>query len=342
MKRLLRVTSRAYPANGRAELVDALCETYGDAIPFRESVRVLTNGLQLKTRMEFHRPVDLLRNAYFLSSCMFACAVAASQLMNHWELHQIDLYDITMVVAGLCWTVVLLSRRVRLVRFLGSLMTALTFWSWTTQPFSLHPSLSRWLVLVVVAGYLVLTALPTSKLRLAALIVGVTAIRLFWANGLWWHPSVQNWPRPVNFWDLSTNLLFVNVLLWVVPFLVLKMSWTETTNDIRRTGAPVWPIIWGSTYGALLSGALRSGGSRAHLVMYVFGAVVVGLFAGTALLSPWRPLWWASLSWFFVVSGFLWFVNFGPIIPGLWAILFFVGGVSLALLTRRTKRLLLA
>jgi hypothetical protein len=341
MSRLLHLTLRAYPAEGRVELLAAMHETYGDETPLRESLRVLTNGLKLKTR-ESNRPGDLVRVAYFVSCCMFAIEFPVSQLMNHWELQKIDFLDFAIMMGAACWALAMLSQRVVLLRIVGAVMTGLTFWDWTTEPFPSYPVHARWFVPVAVAAYVALTILPVSSRQLAVLLISVTAMRLLSTTNERWNLPLSDWPRKLGIGDLVTNLVFRDVLLWVVPFLLLKRSRTSSTQCLSFPAASRWPILWATAFGALEAGAFSGGGPRAHFVMYVFAFFVIGFFLMAGVFAPWRPLWWASLSWFFVINGFSWFVNLGPIIPGLSAILFFIGGASLFTITRRTNRLLLA
>jgi hypothetical protein len=326
MNRLLRVTSRAYPATGRAELVDALQETYGDAIPFRESVRVLTNGLQLKTQQEFGGRNDVLTNSFVALSIGMMPAKNAWALVKHSLIQMHWIVALVWVLVPVAWSIAVLARRLTIARVLGVLLFVPPLGR-IPRDFEITAILQLSLIPIIFLG---LTFMPVFRHRFKCLtllygLLGFAALKL---------------PKRSLLGQIDDNRLTFAVTILMslpavlIPILVLRND--KKSNVIRRL--PMWfplalcmaSVVATSSGGG---GTLTTAANIAALCLLVLSVV----------LAPTRPVFVAMLCWFTLGALFASMVELATyLVPGA---LLLTGAASIPILFmahHRTKRLLLA
>jgi hypothetical protein len=329
MNRLLDFTLRAYPTEGRAELREAMHETYGDETTLRESLRVLTNGLQLKTLQEVTRPRDLLVNSYLMMCCLWISIQAAVQFLDR-TLAGSRYWGLAHLAVSALWIMSVRRKDLVALRVFGAAIVGLSVY------FRIYGSTPPiWFIPANIASFVLLTFVPRFKYSNLAMCAAALGVASFLNYENWAPPSMGPFGSESNV-TLLLLAICSNFFTLVLPVRLIANS--EPQPAVRL---PLWPVMLGVLWGA--GQAFADEGPFDHsMVSNIVSVISIALIVLFVIIAPYRPISLACLCWHFLLMGLSSFVASGPTSPLILYVMGVVAVLVLLTITRRTNRLLLA
>jgi hypothetical protein len=289
------LTNRAiafYPEASRNELVDALSDKYGEKIPIRESVRVLTNGLELRARHGSSTPGDLVRRSAFNGAFLYLILSALAIASWPWRTDLHYGYSRWILVGAFATLMVTIATEQWVGTAVAAVgITPLILVSSLEQP---SASISSVLILSVFSAALLIWTLQakTRKGRLLAVTVGAAIATI----GTLTTVSLRS-----NYGIYNNDRLggrVAKTFVFMVPVLLILA--TRRTNKQRTPDR--WPIAIGAAIGAAMIPTFDHNNKLTDWLLRIVATAIIGFLVVALAIVQHNPVPLMSAAFVLLIS----------------------------------------